>query len=186
MQGVGAPAPMLLKGQLGWKLWSSITCLRRANILTSMKSQACSNTLLLRLFSPSGDKAVCFREFPGGLMARTLHLYCREWVVPASSSGTFKRSIIRTYSYLRARASGEVRPPLLVFCLCAMLSCSVMFDSANPWTVARQVPLSTGILQVRILEWVAMLSSRGSSQPRDHLLSTYCKPMLSTCAWFSA
>ena len=24
-----------------------------------------------------------------------------------------------------------------------------------------------GILQVRILEWVAMLSSRGSSQPRD-------------------
>jgi len=24
-----------------------------------------------------------------------------------------------------------------------------------------------GILQARILEWVAMLSSRGSSQPRD-------------------
>ena len=28
-------------------------------------------------------------------------------------------------------------------------------------------PLSMGILQARILEWVAMLSSRGSSQPRD-------------------
>ena len=35
------------------------------------------------------------------------------------------------------------------------------------WTVARQAPLSMGILQARILEWVAMLSSRGSSQPRD-------------------
>ena len=37
----------------------------------------------------------------------------------------------------------------------------------TPWTVARQAPLSTGILQARILVWVAMLSSRGSSQPRD-------------------
>ena len=26
----------------------------------------------------------------------------------------------------------------------------------NPWTVAHQVPLSMGILQVRILEWVAI------------------------------
>ena len=35
-----------------------------------------------------------------------------------------------------------------------------------PWTVAHEVPLSMGILQARILEWVAMPSSRGSSQPR--------------------
>ena len=27
---------------------------------------------------------------------------------------------------------------------------------ATPWTVAYQAPLSTGILQARILEWVAM------------------------------
>ena len=30
----------------------------------------------------------------------------------------------------------------------------------TPWTVARQAPLSMGILQARILEWVAMPSSR--------------------------
>ena len=35
------------------------------------------------------------------------------------------------------------------------------------WTVARQAPLSMGILRARILEWIAMPSSRGSSQPRD-------------------
>ena len=35
------------------------------------------------------------------------------------------------------------------------------------WTVARQALLSTGILQAKILEWVARPSSRGSSQPRD-------------------
>ena len=38
---------------------------------------------------------------------------------------------------------------------------------ATAWTVAPQAPLSMGILQARILEWVAMPSSRGSSQPRD-------------------
>ena len=43
-----------------------------------------------------------------------------------------------------------------------MPSCSVVSDSAAPWTVAHQAPLSMGILQARILEWVAMLSSRGS------------------------
>jgi len=42
-----------------------------------------------------------------------------------------------------------------------------MFNSATPWTEARQAPLSIGILQARILEWVALPSSRGSSQPRD-------------------
>ena len=36
-----------------------------------------------------------------------------------------------------------------------------------PWSVARQAPLSMGILQARILEWLAMPSSRVSSQPRD-------------------
>ena len=37
---------------------------------------------------------------------------------------------------------------------------------ATPQTVARQAPLSMGILQARTLEWVAMPSSRGSSQPQ--------------------
>ena len=35
------------------------------------------------------------------------------------------------------------------------------------WTVAQQAPLSMGILQARVLEWVAMPSSRDYSQPRD-------------------
>ena len=37
---------------------------------------------------------------------------------------------------------------------------------ATPWTVVLQAPLSLGILQARILEWVPMPSSSGSSQPR--------------------
>ena len=50
---------------------------------------------------------------------------------------------------------------------CAVLSSSVVSDSANPWTVAPHVPLSMGILKAGILKWVAMPSSRGSSLPRD-------------------
>ena len=46
-----------------------------------------------------------------------------------------------------------------------VLSCVQLFPI--PWTVAHQVPLSLGILQARILEWVATSSSRESSRPRD-------------------
>ena len=50
-----------------------------------------------------------------------------------------------------------------MLCLVAQ-SCPTL---CNPWTVACQAPLPMGILQARILEWVAMPSSRESSQPRD-------------------
>ena len=78
------------------------------------------------------------------------------------------------------------------------VSCSIVSDSAAPWAVALQAPLSTefsrqdywkvkgkvaqlsptlsnpmdytvhGILQARILEWVAFPFSTGCSQHRDH------------------
>ena len=38
---------------------------------------------------------------------------------------------------------------------------------ATPWTLAHQAPLSMGILQARILEWVAKHSFKGSSQSSD-------------------
>ena len=40
-------------------------------------------------------------------------------------------------------------------------------------TEAPQAPLSMRILQAKILEWVAMPSSRGSPQPRDRTLISY-------------
>ena len=49
---------------------------------------------------------------------------------------------------------------------CVVLSRSVVSISANPSFVA-QAPLSMGILQARILEWICMPSSRGSFQPRN-------------------
>ena len=46
-------------------------------------------------------------------------------------------------------------------------SCSVVSDSLRPRLTGFSVQR---ILQARILEWVAVLSSRGSSQPRDRTL----------------
>ena len=44
---------------------------------------------------------------------------------------------------------------------------------ATLWTVASQAPLSMGILQARMLKWVAISSSRESSQPRDLTCISY-------------
>ena len=41
------------------------------------------------------------------------------------------------------------------------------------WTVAHQAPLSMTFFQARILEWVAISYSRGSSQPRDQIWVSY-------------
>ena len=53
---------------------------------------------------------------------------------------------------------------------CESESCSVVSDSVIPWTV--------GILQARILEWVAFPFSRGSSQPRDQTQVPHCRQIL--------
>ena len=49
--------------------------------------------------------------------------------------------------------------------LSSVLSGSVVSNSLTQWTVARQAPLSMGILQARILEWFAMPSSRDLPNP---------------------
>ena len=65
-------------------------------------------------------------------------------------------------TYLKTQLLSEV---LITTYLLYVLSHLVMPNSATPQTVAHQAPLSMGILQARILEWVAM----GSSQPRDQI-----------------
>ena len=47
--------------------------------------------------------------------------------------------------------------------------CSVMSNYATPWTAAHQCASVHGISQARILEWIDISSSRGSSWPRDRI-----------------
>ena len=75
-------------------------------------------------------------------------------------------------------------------CVCVCVCCLLIFlhwwihytcvclvsqscPAVTPRTVAYQDPLSMGILQARILEWVVMPSSRGSFQPRDQTLVSH-------------
>ena len=72
--------------------------------------------------------------------------------------------------HLTRKNQGHIETPyqgMFSCCLrCAkLLSHGRLF--ATPWTVAHQTALSVGILQARILEWVPISYSRGSSQPRD-------------------
>ena len=55
--------------------------------------------------------------------------------------------------------SSIIHPPVL-----CSLSCVHLFVALRP--VAHQAPLSVGILQARILEWVARPTSRGRPNPR--------------------
>ena len=54
-----------------------------------------------------------------------------------------------------------------IFCCCLHVLSHTVWLLATPWTVAHQALLFMGILQARRAEWVAMSSSRWSSQPRD-------------------
>ena len=64
--------------------------------------------------------------------------------------------------------------------VCAMLGCfSHVQLFATPWTVAHQAPLSLRILQVRIWEWVAMLSSGGIFPTCISCLSCIVRQVLS-------
>ena len=55
-------------------------------------------------------------------------------------------------------------------CSVTQLSHSVLSDTfAAPWIVACQDPLIYGIFRARILDWIAISTSRGSSQPSDSL-----------------
>ena len=99
-------------------------------------------------------------------------------------NGLFVPSTYQAPSGLRVFAqafprAGEALPPALVplrvfwsrlkchsFVL-RVQSLSRVQLFVTQWTVARQAPLSVGIFQARILEWVAISLSRGSSRPRD-------------------
>jgi len=51
--------------------------------------------------------------------------------------------------------------------------CLVMCNFCDPMDCSSPASSVYGILQVRILEWVSMLSSRESSQPRDQTCVSY-------------
>ena len=84
------------------------------------------------------------------------------WDHQRSNDSAFCHSNDNSISYTRIFSS--LKSPKRRFCI-SLCSLSHVELFATPWPAACQVPLSVGILQAKILEWVAMPSSRGSSDP---------------------
>ena len=95
-----------------------------------------------------------FMEYPMVHCVRGKKNKSAEWLGSKSPKGSFKgvTSLSVTWRMMQRLS------------LICVLSHVWFFVTSG--TVAHQAPLSMGILQA-ILEWVAMPSSRGSSQPRD-------------------
>ena len=55
----------------------------------------------------------------------------------------------------------------LVYCVCCVLVTQLCLTLCDPMDCSLPGSFVHGILQARILEWVAISFSRGSSQPRD-------------------
>ena len=73
------------------------------------------------------------------------------------------------FYFLNIGLCGLVHIYIQLMLYCAVLIWSVVSNPLWPHGlyVACQAPLSMGIFQARILEWLAMPTSRASSQPRD-------------------
>ena len=67
-----------------------------------------------------------------------------------------------------------VKQACAVLCLAAQ-SCLTL---ATPWTVACQAPLSMGILQAGLLEWVACFPPRGLPNPVSNPALLHCRRIL--------
>ena len=86
----------------------------------------------------------------------------------------WKQELINDNNFHSTKAHAYLCPIAqfqVVLCYARLLSCVQCF--ATPLTVAHQdllgIPGSMGILQARILEWVAVPSSRESSQARNQI-----------------
>ena len=97
------------------------------------------------------------------MLTAALFILAKMWKqskCPSTDDWITKTQYNQTVEYYSVIKSNEV----LTHAVCAQsFSCVQLF--ATPQTIAGQAPPSLGTLQARILQWVAMPSSRGSSQP---------------------
>ena len=93
------------------------------------------------------------------------HFSRRSWLEQSSIPPTQLVVLPSLYLYLQIFSSSLIFSHQLLWCV--VFSPSVVSDSLRPHNCSPPGSSVHGILQARILEWVAIPFSRGSSQPRD-------------------
>ena len=81
-------------------------------------------------------------------------LAVRCWIFPPPHCQPLVGSVLATSHVYVWEIGNKPKAQEYVMVLHCLLNCAQLF--ATPWTVAHQAPLSMGILQARILEWVAI------------------------------
>ena len=112
----------------------------------------------LKVKSQSEVAQSCPTLRPHGLQPTRL---LRPWDFPGKSTGVGCHRLLQGEGYL-AGNDWEEPGELSFLHLSESESCSVVSTLCNPMAY-----IVHGILQARLLEWVAFTFSRGSSQPRD-------------------
>ena len=134
--------------------------------------------MCISAFSPASTSAVCFCSFFFPLLLLFFRI-CLKLFYPLSYflhvlyiPITLDKNCSKTVEYapkgvdyIRVTVNRDLGWMFIsmpyVHHVTVIESCSVMFDTLQPHGIVH------GILQARILEWVAFPFSRGSSQPRD-------------------
>ena len=145
--------------------------------------------LLRRLVLAVSSRWECSFPCPYGLLSHFLLVSAQ---ILAFLAILYKKAILYSllhslvflhsnYHFLRVHAKllqscwTQCNPMVSNSTLWSVTQCNPMvsWTQCNPMVRGLQAPLVYGILQARIREWVAMFSSRGSSQPRDQTYISY-------------
>ena len=110
-----------------------------------------------------------FTTEPPGKPCSRQRAYKFIWVDWVLEGGPSKLSTCYSSSHNQKNSSGDVIPKALFLLVvsCMYLAAPLCLTLFDPMDCSLPGSSVHGILQERILEWVAMPSSRGSSQPRD-------------------
>ena len=153
-----SPGVCSYSGPLSWMLSNHLILCHSLLLLTSIfpSIRVFSNESVLRIRWPE-DWSFSFIISPSNEYSGLISFKI-DWFELLAVQGTLK-SLLQTYMWNIC-----ARPESLQLCLtlCDPLDCSPPGSSVH------------GILQARILEWVAMPSSRGSSQTKDQTCASLC------------
>ena len=134
---------MMAQPSSNWK-FVNLQCLPHEPVCCSLVANSCP--ALLRLHGQLPTRLLC------------------PWNFPDKNTGVSSHFLLQRIFPTQDPHLLHCRRILYRWATWQLLNCLGLF--ATPWTVAHQAPLSVGFFLARLLDWIAISSSKGSSWPR--------------------